>query len=187
MKIENTILKKNKIVSTMGPTFQEEADIKEMFKNGVNVVRLNTSHGDIAEHEKRIVAVKKVREEMNLPISILLDTKGPEIRVHEIANKKMPVQQGETLTIYCKKEIVGQNGEFSVTYKDLAKSVEPKKLIMVDDGKLTLEVVSKDEENGVVVVLAKNTHSIGTKKAVNVPGAELTLPFIDEHDTTFIK
>ena len=187
MKIANTVLKKIKIVSTMGPTFQEEADIRVMFKNGVNVVRLNTSHGDIEEHQERIDSVKKIRKEMDLPISILLDTKGPEIRVHEIANKKMPVKQGEKLTIYCKKEILGENGSFSVTYHDLAKSVEPKKVIMVDDGKLTLEVVSKDEENGVVVVEAKNTHYIGTKKAVNVPGADLTLPFIDEHDTKFIK
>ena len=108
MKIQNTTQKKIKIVSTMGPTFEIEAIIKDMFKNGVNVVRLNTSHGDIPEHEARITSVKKVRKEMDLPISILLDTKGPEIRVHEIENKKMAVTIGDKLNIYCEKEIIGK-------------------------------------------------------------------------------
>ncbi len=187
MKLSNTIFKKTKIISTAGPTFESEEMMREMFKRGVNVVRLNTSHGDFEEHGARIKNIKKVREELNLPISILLDTKGPEIRVHEIENKKMEVKIGDKLTIYCEKEIVGKNGEFSVTYTDLAKTVVKGQLIMVDDGKLTLEVTDVDVKAGKVVVEAKNNHYIGTKKAVNVPGADLTLPFIAKHDEEFIK
>ncbi len=187
MKIENTLKKKTKIISTMGPTFENEDMIREMFKRGVNVVRLNTSHGDVAEHGARIKSVKKIRKELDLPISLLLDTKGPEIRVHQIENKKMAVKIGDKLTIYCKKEIIGKDGEFSVTYTDLATTVSKGSIIMVDDGKLTLKVTSIDKSKGIVKVTAENTHYIGTKKAINVPGADLTLPFIAKHDEDFIK
>lgn len=184
MKLNNTLKKKTKIISTMGPTFESEEMIREMFQRGVNVVRLNTSHGDFEEHGARIANVKKIRKEMDLPISILLDTKGPEIRVHEIENKKMKVKKGDILTIKCKEEIVGRDGVFSVTYEDLSSTVEKGSLIMVDDGKLILEVTEVMED--AVKTVSKNNHYVGTKKAINVPGADLTLPFISEYDKNFI-
>ena len=186
MKIKNTLLKKTKILATMGPTFEGKEMIRDLLKRGVNVVRLNTSHGDFKEHGTRIVDVKEVRKEMDLPISILLDTKGPEIRVHEIKDKKMNVTIDQELTILSKEEIIGENGRFSVTYADLSTTVKPGDSIMVDDGKLTLEVKSSDIKTGVVVAVCKNKHYIGTKKAINIPGADLTLPFISEYDKSFI-
>ncbi len=187
MKLTNTLLKKSKIISTMGPTFESEEMIREMLQRGVNVVRLNTSHGDFEEHGNRIINVKKVREELDLPISILLDTKGPEIRVHGIENKKMTVTKGDNLVIKYKEEVEGKDGVFSVTYEDLGNTVKEGQLIMIDDGKLTLKVTSINEEAGEVNAVAENNHYIGTKKAVNVPGADLTLPFIASHDEGFIK
>lgn len=187
MKLQNTLVKKTKIISTMGPTFESEEMIKDMLQRGVNVVRLNTSHGDYEEHGERIANVKKVRAELDLPVSILLDTKGPEIRVHGIENKKMIVTKGDTLTIKYTEEVEGKDGVFSVTYEDLGKTVAEGQLIMIDDGKLTLKVLSVDEAAGEVKVSAENNHYIGTKKAVNVPGADLTLPFIASHDEGFIK
>ncbi len=187
MKLQNTLLKKTKIISTMGPTFESDEMIKEMFKRGVNTVRLNISHGDYEEHGQRIERVKKIRSELDLPITILLDTKGPEIRVHSIENKKMKVKIGDKLTIKYNEEIIGKDGVFSVTYKDLGTTVKPDQLIMVDDGKLSLKVISVDEKKGEVYVVAENNHFIGTKKAINVPGADLTLPFIAKHDEDFIK
>lgn len=187
MKLQNTLVKKTKIISTMGPTFETKEMIKDMLQRGVNVVRLNTSHGDYEEHGNRIKNVKEVREELDLPISILLDTKGPEIRVHGIENKKMSVTKGETLTIKYTEEIEGKDGVFSVTYEDLGNTVSEGQLIMIDDGKLTLKVTSINKEVGEVKVVAENNHYIGTKKAVNVPGADLTLPFIAGHDEGFIK
>ncbi|BDU67706.1 MAG: pyruvate kinase [Candidatus Tyloplasma litorale] len=187
MKLENTLIKKTKIISTMGPTFETEEMIRDMFARGVNVVRLNTSHGDYIEHEQRIINVKKIRKELDLPISILLDTKGPEIRVHTIENKKMIVKKNDVLTIKYKEEIVGKDNTFSVTYEDLGTTVKDDQLIMVDDGKLTLKVKSVNLEKGEVTAVALNNHYIGTKKAINVPGADLTLPFIAEHDQGFIK
>lgn len=187
MKLENTLMKKTKIISTMGPTFETEEMVREMFKRGVNVVRLNASHGDYEEHGKRIETVKKIRKELNLPISILLDTKGPEIRVHTIDNKKMVVKAGDELTIKYDEEIVGKDGKFSVTYDNLGNTVKENQVIMIDDGKLTLRVKKIYLKKGEIKVIAENNHYIGTKKAVNVPGADLTLPFISEYDKNFIK
>ncbi len=186
MNFKNTTLKKTKIIATTGPTFEQLDVMREMFKAGVNNIRLNISHGDKAEHLVRIKNAIKLRKELNLPITIILDTKGPEIRVHTIDNKKMEVKQGDTLRIHSHEEILGKNGEFSVTYKDLTKSVKKGSEILVDDGKLSLVVESVDAKKGIVVVRALNTHYVGTKKAVNVPGAELTLPFMAAHDKDFI-
>ncbi len=187
MKIKNTLMKKTKLIATAGPTFESVEMMREMFKRGVNVVRLNTSHGDFEEHGNRIKNIKQVRKELELPISILLDTKGPEIRIHEIENKKMEVKVGDELKIFCKKEILGKNKEFSVTYASLTTSVVKGQLIMVDDGKLSLEVTEVNDKEGYVKAVSKNNHYVGTKKAVNIPGADLDLPFIAKHDKDFIK
>lgn len=187
MKLDNTFIKKTKIIATAGPTFETEELMEKMFKHGVNVVRLNISHGDMEEHGKRIKVIKKVREKLDLPISILLDTKGPEIRIHQIEGNKLKVKRNDILEIYCKKEILGRDNKFSVTYKDLANTVKIGQLIMVDDGKLSLIVKAINKENGIVTVKSENNHFIGTKKAVNIPGADLTLPFLNEHDKEFIK
>ncbi len=187
MEIKNTLMKKTKLIATAGPTFETVEMMREMFKRGVNVVRLNTSHGDFEEHGNRIKNIKQVRKELDLPISILLDTKGPEIRIHEIENKKMEVKVGDELTIYCKKEILGKNKEFSVTYTSLTDSVVKGQMIMVDDGKLSLEVSEINAKEGYVKAISKNNHYVGTKKAVNIPGADLDLPFIAKHDKDFIK
>lgn len=186
MKLFDT-LNKTKLTSTMGPTFEKEETIKKMLLAGVTTVRLNTSHGDFDEHGERIRLVKKVRKELDLPISIMLDTKGPEIRVHEIENKKMEVKRGVTLKIHSKKEILGKDNAFSVTYTKLAQSVKKGSKIMIDDGKLELEVKSISVPTGVVTVTALNNHFVGTKKAVNIPGADLDLPFLGKRDKEFIK
>ncbi len=187
MNTKNITMKKTKIISTMGPTFESPEMIREMISRGVNVVRLNTSHGDYEEHGERIKAVKIIRKEMDQPISLLLDTKGPEIRVGEIKNKKLFVKIGDILKIHCNKEhFVGENNEFWVSYDDLANTVSPGQLIMIDDGKLSLETIKVDAKKGLVTVKVLNNHYVGTKKAVNVPGAKLTLPFISEYDKEVI-
>lgn len=187
MKITNTIFKKTKIIATAGPTFETEERMTELFKKGVNVIRLNTSHGDIEEHQGRLDMAKKVREKLQLPVSILLDTKGPEIRIHEIKDGKMKVDIGQKLTIYSGKEILGQNNEFSVTYKDLLKTVDVGQIIKVDDGKLILKVIDKDYSKNAVVVESQNKYDVKTKKGVNIPDSNLTLPFISEYDKKIIK
>ncbi len=186
MNLENTLRKKTKIIATMGPTFEDKETIRDLFQRGVNVVRLNTSHGDFEEHGQRIKNAMEVRKEMDLPVSILLDTKGPEIRVHQIEGGKIEVEADKEFIIKYKEEVVGKDNVFSVTYDELGDVVEEGQLIMIDDGKLTLKVTSVDKEAGEIKVVSENKHYIGTKKAVNVPGADLTLPFIAKHDREFI-
>jgi len=186
MNFKNQTTTRTKLIATCGPTFETYEDMKKMIKAGVNVIRLNTSHGDFEEHGKRITNAKKIRKELGVPVSILLDTKGPEIRIHKFENKSVKVPAGKKLLIHSKKEILGNENEFSVSYTDLAKTVKPGQIIMADDGKLTLEV-TKVNANGTVEVVAKNAHKLSNNKAVNIPGAVLTLPFLGKRDKDFIK
>lgn len=180
-------LNKTKIIATMGPSFDKEPFIKKMLLNGVTTIRLNISHGDYIEHGRRLQIIKKLRKELDLPISIMLDTKGPEIRVHKIKNDKMLVKIGDTFKIHTKKEILGENQEFSITYKELAQTVKLKQKIMLDDGKLTFHIVDINQKTGIVTVQAENNHYVATKKAVNIPGANLDLTFLSKYDKDFIK
>ncbi len=187
MNFKNQFKKNIKIVATTGPTFETEEMMTEMFKNGVNTIRLNMSHGDFEEHGKRITNARKVSKELDLPISILLDTKGPEIRTHKFENKKAEFKFGQKVKIYTKEEILGTSEAFSVTYKDLPNIVTKGQKILCDDGKLTLEVLKSDPETGVVTVISKNNHYLSNNKAVNVPGVKLTIPFISTKDRKSIE
>lgn len=187
MDIKNMSIKKTKIVATSGPSFQTEDEMREMFKRGVNVVRFNVSHGDIEEHLKRIKAAKKIREELNVPISLLLDTKGPEIRLHTIEGNKLEVKVNDVFKIHTFEEILGRNKEFSITYRDLINTVVENDDVLVDDGKLLFKVKNVDKKTGIVTVVAKNNHFISSKKAINIPGKELKLDFLNEKDRSFIK
>jgi pyruvate kinase len=186
MNFKNQRVTKTKLVATAGPTFQEYDHMKEMIMAGVNVVRLNTSHGDYEEHGGRIDNVKKIRKELNLPVSLMLDTKGPEIRIHTFEDKSIKVPYGKKMQIFTKEEIVGNQDKFSVTYTELSNIVEPGTKILCDDGKLTFNVDAVNVETGVIDVTSENKHKLSNNKAVNVPGVKLTLPFIGERDRDFI-
>ena len=180
-------IRKTKIVATTGPTFETVDKMHEMFARGVNTIRLNMSHGDFEEHGKRIDNARKVSKEMKLPISILLDTKGPEIRIHKFENKRIEVKFGQKLNIHTAKEILGDNDNFSVSYTELPKIVKKGQMILCDDGKLTLEVTKINIKTGVIEVISKNNHYLANNKAVNVPGVDLTLPFISTKDKKSIE
>ncbi|BDV02489.1 MAG: pyruvate kinase [Candidatus Hepatoplasma vulgare] len=186
MKLKNTILKKTKIIATAGPSFREEEDMRKMFKAGVNIVRLNTSHGTIEDHEKIFDNVVKIRNELDLPISILLDTKGPEIRINKIENDIMPVKMNQILKINNKIDFIGKNGEFSIDYEKLFEKIKIHEKIMIDDGKLTLEVIKVEKDKKIIEVKALNSHQISTKKSVNIPGLDLGLNILAESDKKFI-
>ncbi len=187
MDFKNKLIKRTKIVATTGPTFHTEDDMRKMFALGVNTIRLNMSHGDFEEHGTRINNARKISKELELPISILLDTKGPEIRIHKFKDKKVEIKYNQELKIHTKSEILGTENEFSVSYQDLVSIVNPGNLILCDDGKLTLEVLSIDYETGIVTAISKNNHFLSNNKAVNVPGVKLTLPFISTTDKKAIE
>ncbi|MBR3345918.1 MAG: pyruvate kinase, partial [Solobacterium sp.] len=117
-------MRKTKIVCTIGPASESEEVLRELCLNGMNVARLNFSHGTHEEHLARINRIKKVREELNLPIAIMLDTKGPEFRIGTFENGKIFLKEGDTFT-FTTEEIVGNESIVSVSYKNLANELEP--------------------------------------------------------------
>ncbi len=180
-----TYEKNTKVISTLGPSTDKEGVLEEIIKQGVNVVRLNMSHGDFEEQGKRIKKIKELRVKLDLPLSILLDTKGPEIRIHDFKDGKQEYKLGSTVYIEAGKEILGDEDGFSVTYQDLPKTTKVGEEILCDDGKLSLTV--KKISGTKVECLVNNTFVLNPKKAVNIPGAELTLPFVNEYDKSAIE
>ena len=175
-------MKRTKIIATIGPASDTEEMLKKLFLTGVNVARLNFSHGDHESHKATMDRIKKVREELKLPIAIMLDTKGPEIRTQNIENM-VPIQEGD-LYDFLSGDIEGTEREISITYKELWKDVVIGQKILVDDGLLELEVV--DIQEGKITTRALNDGFIAKNKGINVPGALIRLPSLTEKDISDI-
>ena len=173
-------MRKTKIICTLGPATDKDNVLEELIKNGLNVARCNFSHGSHEEHLGRMNKVKELREKCNKPVAILLDTKGPEIRTGNFENGKVHVFSGQTFTLVGGEKIIGDENRVNITYPDLYKDVEPGSVILIDDGLIKMEVekiVGQD-----VVCKVKNDGKISDKKGVNVPGANLKMPFISKKD-----
>lgn len=170
---------KTRIICTLGPATDKPGVLREMIESGMNVARLNFSHGDHEEHARRIALVKQLREEMHLPIAILLDTKGPEVRTGDFADPPVMLTTGETFTLTT-RQIVGDETQVSITYKDLPKDVKPGARILVDDGLIELEAKRVTEEDIICQVI--NGGALSNKKSINLPGIMLNLPYISEKD-----
>lgn len=172
--------RKTSIICTIGPASEDR--IKEMIKAGMNVARINFSHGGKEEHSSKIEKIKKARKELNAPISILLDTQGPEIRLGLLDEKfknGIVVREGEALNLKNTEEL-GTDKFVVVSYKELYKDVKPGMKILVDDGAVELEVVKIDGET--IKTVVKNDGIIKERKSLNVPGAKLKLPTLKEKD-----
>ena len=133
-------MKKTKIVATIGPASESKEILKKLFGNGVNVCRLNFSHGNHEEHQKRIDTIKEIRQEMDLPVAIMLDTKGPEIRIGDFKTGTIEINQGDKFTLTT-REVLGDESIVSVSYKDLPKDVEVGGRILIDDGLVEFEIL----------------------------------------------
>ena len=173
-------MKKTKIVCTLGPTSEKEDILKALITNGLNVARMNFSHGDHGEHKVRIDLVKKLRKELNKPIAIMLDTKGPEIRTGNFEEGSVELKEGQEFTLTT-RDIMGNNDICSITYKGLAKDVKPGDTILIDDGLIGMEVLSI-KDNTDVVCTVKNGGPVKNHKGINVPGVKINLPAITEKD-----
>lgn len=176
-------MKKTKIVATIGPATDEKV-LRQLFKEGLNVVRLNFSHGNHEEHKARIDTVKKLREEMNLPIGIMIDTKGPEIRLGKL-KEDIILGDGDTFTLTT-RELIGDQTMVSVSYSGLARDVKEEDRILIDDGLVELEV-EKIENDEDIVCRVINGGSIKDHKGVNVPNVSINLPAITQKDIADIK
>ena len=172
-------MRKTKIVCTLGPATDDEAVLREIMLAGMDVARLNFSHQDHATHQTRIDMVKKLRKELNRPIPLLLDTKGPEIRLGLFQNKSVELAAGQTFTLTT-DEILGDEHRVSISFKGLPEDVEPGRHILVDDGLIDLVVESKTITDIVCRVI--NGGKVSNNKGVNVPGVHVSLPFVSEKD-----
>ena len=171
--------RKTKIVCTLGPAVDDENILRQMILEGMNIARFNMSHGSHEEHGERLTMLKRLREDLNMPVAALLDTKGPEIRLGDFEQKQVVLKQGQLFTLTT-SEILGNKESAYITYSGLPYDVTPGNRILIDDGLVEMEVESVVGEE--IRCLVKNTGVISARKGVNVPGAALSLPFINEKD-----
>ena len=176
-------MKKTKIVCTIGPASESKEIFSELVKNGLNVARLNFSHGSHEEHQKRIDTIKEVREELKKPVALMLDTKGPEIRTGKFSKDVITLVQGDEFTLVT-YDYLGDQNKCQVSYEGLAKDVEAGDRILIDDGLIELKVIEKNETE--IRCLILNGGDIKDNKGVNVPGVSIRLPAITEKDTNDI-
>jgi len=176
-------MRKTKIVCTIGPASESEEVLRELCLNGMNVARLNFSHGTHEEHLERINRIKKVREELNLPIAIMLDTKGPEFRIGTFENGKIDLKEGDTFT-FTTENIVGNESIVSVSYKNLANELEPGDRILLNNALLEFEVLSTDGTEIKTKVL--DGGELSNRKSMSFPGKHMQQVYLSEQDKSDI-
>ena len=172
-------MNRTKIICSIGPACADEETITKLALNGMNVARFNMSHGTHESHKQMIDVVKKVREKLNLPIGIMIDTKGPEIRVKDFENGKIFLNQGDKFTLTT-KEIVGNEKMVSVTYKGLPKIIKKGCKILLNDGIIELEVLKVTKED--VECEVKTSGELSNHKSINLPGIKTDMPYLSEQD-----
>ena len=172
-------MRKTKIICTIGPASENEQTLTEMCKAGMNVARLNFSHGTHEEHLKKIELIKKVREKLNLPIAIMLDTKGPEYRIGTFENKKVVLKDGDSFT-FTVDEIVGNEERVSVSYKNLIEEINVGDRILVNNGLLIFEVRELKEKEAVCDVIVGGEMS--DRKSMNFPNHVMRGDYLSEQD-----
>lgn len=177
-------MRKTKIICTLGPAAESDDIVRKLMQQGMNVARFNFSHGSYEEHLGRIECVKRLREELNLPVALLLDTKGPEIRTGSFEGGKVMLTEGE-IVIIRHQDIKGTAKEFSVTYKGLPEDVAVDSRILIDDGLIEL-VVTEVKDND-IYCRVQNGGPVSDKKSINVPGTELHLPALTQKDIQDIE
>ena len=173
-------MKKTKIVATLGPASSDKEILRQMFHAGVNVCRLNFSHGSYEDHSAVIKTIRELNDETCLNVAILADLQGPKIRTNEMENNGVELINGTEVTIVTDK-IIGTAQRFSINYPKLPQDVKPGERILLDDGKLALEVVSSD---GKKEFIAKVIHGgiLSSKKGVNFPNTSISMPSLTEKD-----
>ncbi|MBE6137063.1 MAG: pyruvate kinase [Erysipelotrichaceae bacterium] len=174
-------MRKTKIICTLGPACDDEELLRKMILNGLDCARLNFSHGTHEEQKVRMDRVKKLRTELNIPLPILLDTKGPEIRVRLFKDGKVTLKAGQEFTFCSDYDLIGDETKVGLTYPDLAKYVnKPGIIILADDGKASFEVLRVEGTNIVCKVL--NNTSLSNRKSINIPNVIVDMPYISEVD-----
>ncbi|HLU86714.1 MAG TPA: pyruvate kinase, partial [Taishania sp.] len=173
-------MKKTKIVATLGPSTAKKETLKQMFLEGLNVCRLNFSHGGYEAHLEALKNIRELNEELALNVAVLADLQGPKIRTHEMENNGVLLENGSIVKITT-QEVKGTASHFSINYEQLPRDVNPGERILLDDGKLMLEVVETDKESEFT---ARVLHGgiLSSKKGVNFPNTAISMPSLTEKD-----
>lgn len=179
-------MKKTKIVCTIGPASESVDYLVKMIDAGMNVARLNFSHGDFEEHGARIKNIREASRITGKMVALLLDTKGPEIRTHNMKDGKVVFSTGDVVRV-AMNEVEGTKEKFSVSYAELINDVNPGSHILLDDGLIDLLVTDIDMDNQEIVTTVQNAGTLKNKKGVNVPGVSVNLPGITEKDAADIR
>ena len=172
-------MKRTKIVCTMGPAVADKEILKQMMLAGMNVGRFNFSHGSFEDQEKYYTPFIQAREELGVPAATLLDTQGPEIRTGKLIENPVELKAEQEFTLV-NDEITGDSTKVSVTYKDLYKDVNIGTTILIDDGKIELEVIRIEGKD--VVCKVMNGGDLGNRKSINIPGTHINLPALKQKD-----
>ena len=176
-------MRKTKIICTLGPA--TDPVLPEIIKAGMNVARLNFSHGSHEEHKVRMDAVKAARRKLGMPVGIMLDTKGPEIRTKTYKDGKIEIVEGQEF-ILTTREVEGDENIVSITYDGLPGDVKVGTRILIDDGLVAFEV-TEIRDGTDIVCKALNGGPLSNRKSINVPGISLNMPFVSERDRADIE
>jgi len=172
-------MRRAKIVCTMGPAVESPEKVAALIAAGMNVARLNLSHGDYSEHAKRLTLVREAAANAKRPVAILVDLQGPKIRLGRFESGPHELNRGDVLTITT-DDIAGTKQRVSTTYKQLPLDCKPGDLILIDDGKVSVEVTKVSGND--VVTKCIEPGSISNNKGINLPGVAVSIPALSEKD-----
>lgn len=173
-------MRKTKIICTLGPAVYSDERITQIINAGMDCARLNFSHGTHEEQEVRLNRVRRIAGELNRHIPILLDTKGPEIRLKDFENGSVVVEKGSLFTFDTDKETPGTKERIGLTYDKLAKNVEVGTKILVDDGKIELKVTAIKGSKVICKVITGG--KLSNHKSINIPNVEIPMPYLNDVD-----
>lgn len=178
------MLRKTKVICTLGPAVDNEEMMRKLIRSGMDAARFNFSHGSHEEHLGRLNKLKAVRDSMSRPVATILDTKGPEIRIKSFDVKKIDLEAGNTFTLTTADE-VGNASRVSVTYPQLHQEVTPGMEILIDDGLVALKVEEIQGQD--IRCVVENGGSLSANKSINIPGVHIHLPALTEKDISDLE
>lgn len=172
-------MRRTKIICTLGPATEDDQVLRQLMIEGMDVARFNFSHGDHEGHKKNLERVKRIREELGLPIAALLDTKGPEIRLGNFQDGGVELRKGQEFTLTT-EEVLGDAERASITYRELPADVKAGNRILIDDGLIALRVETVTDTE--IICVVENGGRVSDHKGVNVPNVPLSMPYVSERD-----
>lgn len=177
-------MRKTKIICTLGPATDKEGVLRELMLEGMDVARMNFSHGAHSDHKRRMDEIKRLRQELSLPVAILLDTKGPEVRLKDFKDGYAELVSGQLFTLTT-KDVEGDSEKVSVSYEGLCRDVKVGCHILIDDGLIDMTVEKITEHD--IICRVNNGGRVSNKKGVNVPNIELSMPYLSDRDMSDIR